>query len=162
MNPQENDILTALYAVKDPEIPTISVVDLGIITNIHCENGMAQITMTPTFTACPAIKILQEEVKNAAEALDFVEQASVMIDYSTPWTSDRITDIGREQIKAHGLATPARLNGKEADIDTIANTNCPHCGSAETSLNILFGPTLCRSMHYCYHCKQAFEAFKPI
>ena len=162
MIPVEQQILDALQAVKDPEIPTISVVDLGIITNIQCnQNGEAIVTMTPTFTACPAIKIMQHQIKETLDQLPFVTQSEVVVDYSTPWTSNRITERGRKQIEEHGLSSRDRYEG-ELTLEQIEKARCPHCGSTHTSLNVLFGATLCRSIHFCYDCKQSFEAFKPV
>jgi ring-1,2-phenylacetyl-CoA epoxidase subunit PaaD len=159
---KKTKILTALDAVKDPEIPVISVVDLGIITNIAInEKDEATITMTPTFTACPAIKIMQQDIKSCVEKLDFIQSAEVVIDYAIPWTSDRMSERGKRQIKAFGIAPPATHHG-QIDESTITYIRCPHCDSDDTSMKALFGPTLCRSMHYCYNCQQAFQAFKPI
>ena len=159
---KEEQILKALYEVKDPEIPVISVVDLGIIPKVSVnEDGYAVVTMTPTFTACPATQVMQNEIIAAVEALEFVEKAIVKVDFSIPWTSDKISELGRQQLKEFGLAPPNKHHGK-LDMDKIADVNCPHCGSDHTSLKILFGATLCRSNHFCYDCKQAFEAFKPV
>lgn len=159
---KEEQIFEALYEVKDHEIPVISVVDLGIIPKVSVDKeGCAVITMTPTFTACPATQVMQNEIIAAVEALEFVEKVIVKVDFSIPWTSDNITELGRQQLKDFGLAPPNQHNG-ELDMDKITDVNCPHCGSDHTSLKILFGTTLCRSNHYCYDCKQAFEAFKPV
>lgn len=159
----EEQIWQALQMVKDPEIPVISVVDLGIITSVSYTepDGLAEVVMTPTFTACPATKYMQTEIEQCVAALPFVRQTRVTIDFSIPWNSNRITETGKQQLKTFGLAPPPKYTG-ELGIETIAQANCPHCGSANTSLNLLFGPTLCRSMHFCYDCRQAFEAFKPV
>lgn len=160
---QVQQIWDALQEVKDPEIPVISVVDLGIITavELHPETGLAEVVMTPTFTACPATKYMQTQIEERLAQLPFVQKATVTIDFSKPWTSNRISETGKQQLKEFGLAPPKQYSG-EVDLNTISEANCPNCGSSNTSLNMLFGPTLCRSMHYCYDCKQAFEAFKPI
>ena len=97
---KEEQILKALFEVKDPEIPVISVVDLGIIPKVSVnEDGYAVITMTPTFTACPATQVMQNEIIAAVEALEFVEKAIVKVDFSIPWTSDKISELGRQQLK---------------------------------------------------------------
>lgn len=159
---KESQIWAALADVKDPEIPVISVVDLGIITKVACKGDKtAIITMTPTFTACPAIQLMQQEIKESIEQLAIVESVIVNIDFAIPWNSDRISEKGKEQIKTFGLAPPPRHEGN-IDLEKIRNTHCPNCGSEETTIKTLFGPTLCRSMHYCYDCKQGFEAFKPV
>ncbi|MEZ4888967.1 MAG: 1,2-phenylacetyl-CoA epoxidase subunit PaaD [Chitinophagales bacterium] len=159
---QEEQIFEALYEVKDPEIPVISVVDLGIIPKVSIDaEGCVVITMTPTFTACPATQVMQNEIIEAVESLDFVSKVIVKVDFTTPWTSDNISETGRQQLKEFGLAPPNKHHGK-LDLDMISDVHCPHCGSDHTSLKILFGATLCRSTHFCYDCKQAFEAFKPV
>jgi ring-1,2-phenylacetyl-CoA epoxidase subunit PaaD len=160
---REQQIYEALLTVKDPEIPVISVVDLGIITSVtwYEETGEAVVVMTPTFTACPATKVMLTEIQQCVAGLSFVQKATVTIDFTEPWNSNRISELGKQQLKEFGLAPPPAYTG-EVDMDTIADANCPNCGSANTSLNLLFGPTLCRSMHFCYDCRQAFEAFKPV
>ncbi len=159
---QEEQIMEALFEVKDPEIPVLSVVDLGIIPKVSVDDQKcAVITMTPTFTACPATQVMQNEIIAAVEALDFVEKVIVKVDFSIPWTSDKISELGRQQLKEFGLAPPNK-HGGELDMDKVAEVKCPHCDSDHTSLKILFGTTLCRSNHFCYDCKQAFEAFKPV
>lgn len=159
----ESAVWDALQTVKDPEIPTISVVELGIVTSVQLDarEARVQVSITPTFTACPAIKIMQAQIHAALLLLDGVEQAEVVVDYSTPWTSNRMTERGRELIQQHGMAPPQPYEG-ELSLDHIQQAACPHCGSQHTSLHILFGATLCRSMHYCYDCQQSFEAFKPV
>ncbi len=159
---REEQIWAALQSVKDPEIPVISVVDLGIITKVAvAETGSATVTMTPTFTACPAIDVMKKEIQACVADLDFVTEAEVVVDFSVAWTSDLITETGRQQIKEFGLAPPAKRQ-RNKDLEALLNVNCPHCESEDTSLNNLFGPTLCRSIHFCYSCKQAFQAFKPV
>jgi len=159
---QEQGIWAALQAVKDPEIPVISVVDLGIITKVELnEEQVARVTMTPTFTACPAIHVMKKEIQQCVTDLDFVKEVEVEVDFSVSWTSDLISEKGRQQIKEFGLAPPAKRQ-RNKDLEALLNVNCPHCESKDTSLNNLFGPTLCRSIHFCYNCKQAFQAFKPV
>ncbi|QQS29993.1 MAG: phenylacetate-CoA oxygenase subunit PaaJ [Sphingobacteriales bacterium] len=160
---REQQIYEALFSVKDPEIPVISVVDLGIITSVtwHEDTGTALVVMTPTFTACPATKVMQTQIQECVAALPFVKEATVTIDFTIPWNSNRISETGKQQLKEFGLAPPPVYTG-EVDLEKIAEAKCPNCGSSNTSLNLLFGPTLCRSMHFCYDCRQAFEAFKPV
>ncbi|MGH2575808.1 MAG: 1,2-phenylacetyl-CoA epoxidase subunit PaaD [Ignavibacteria bacterium] len=157
----KEEILKVLEEVKDPEIPTISVVDLGIITDIKItEDGFVSITMTPTFTGCPALKVLEKSVKEKLEQLN-VKGADVKTAFDVSWNTNMITQKGKEMLKKHRLAPPVKHQGLiEADI--LKKVKCPYCGSKETTLNSLFGSTLCRSMHYCNNCLQAFEQFKPV
>jgi ring-1,2-phenylacetyl-CoA epoxidase subunit PaaD len=154
-------ILEALQEVKDPEIPTISVVDLGIVTDvIISENNAVSVTLTPTFAGCPALKILEDLVKEKILELN-PESVDVTTTFNKPWNTNMITERGREMLKKHGLAPPPLVN-KLIQIDILTHIKCPHCGSENTKLNTPFGPTLCRSMHYCNNCLQAFEQFKPV
>ena len=156
----EKDIWIALEAVMDPEIPVLSVVDLGIITNVNMDGSRASVKMTPTFSGCPAIKLMEKQVHDAVKALGF-EEVAVETNFDVQWNTDRISAKGKEIIKNFGLAPPPQHNGN-IDMNQLAHTACPHCDSENTTMKSPFGPTLCRSLHYCFDCLQAFEAFKPI
>jgi ring-1,2-phenylacetyl-CoA epoxidase subunit PaaD len=153
-------IWEAIATVMDPEIPVLSVVDLGIITEVALEEGRVKVGMTPTFSGCPAIKLMEKQVKEAVEALGYSE-VLVETNFDVSWSSNRISDKGREIIKNFGLAPPPKYTD-QPDLAALVHTACPHCNSENTTLKTPFGPTLCRSMHYCYDCLQAFEQFKPI
>ncbi|MEO6168919.1 MAG: 1,2-phenylacetyl-CoA epoxidase subunit PaaD [Chitinophagales bacterium] len=156
----ENDILNSLQEVMDPEIPVLSVVDLGIIEDIIINDDSVTVMMLPTFTACPAIKIMQAQIREKVMSLGYSD-VEVRVDDSTAWHSDRMTEEGKQKLEAFGLGTPLR-HGGEFDLNAIENSKCPHCLSANTTMNSLFGSTLCRSMHYCFDCRQGFERFKPL
>jgi ring-1,2-phenylacetyl-CoA epoxidase subunit PaaD len=156
----EKDIWIALEAVMDPEIPVLSVVDLGIITDVSMDGSRASVKMTPTFSGCPAIKLMEKQVHDAVKALGF-EEVAVETNFDVQWNTDRISAKGKEIIKNFGLAPPPQHNGN-IDMNQLAHTKCPHCDSENTTMKSPFGPTLCRSLHYCFDCLQAFEAFKPI
>lgn len=158
----ELHIWQALEDVKDPEIPAISVVDLGIIIDVHADqDSNVVIRMTPTFSGCPALQLIQFQVRKRARAVQGVNSAEVKVDYDTQWTSNRISEKGRHAIKDFGLAPPPVFDG-DLDVDTIENVDCPHCNSRDTILKSAFGSTLCRSIHYCNSCLQSFEQFKPL
>lgn len=154
------EIITALRGVMDPEIPVLSVVDLGIIGDVEVTDEMVKVKMIPTFTACPAIKMIQNQIREKILSLGF-KNTEVEIDSSIPWTSDRITEEGKKKLEKFGLGIPNR-HGGEFTIEDIAQSKCPHCGSSNTTMNSLFGSTLCRSIHFCFDCKQSFEKFKPL
>ncbi len=157
----KEDILEALQDVKDPEIPTISVVDLGIITGVEVDDdNFVKVTMTPTFSGCPALKIMEKMVKERIELLN-INGVEVTTNFDTPWNTNMITPKGIEGLKKHGLAPPEKHNGL-VQIEILEKVKCPHCGSRNTTLKTPFGPTLCRSMHYCNECLNAFEQFKPV
>lgn len=155
------EILKVLEDVKDPEIPTISIVDLGIVTEVNVDNeSNVFVTLTPTFAGCPALKMIENLVESTIRKLD-VKSVNVKTTFDTAWNTNMITEKGREMLKKHGLAPPPKHNGL-VQIKIIETVECPYCGSNKTSLNSLFGPTLCRSIHYCDSCLQSFEQFKPV
>ena len=161
VNITKEDILEALQDVKDPEIPTISVVDLGIIRNIDIdEEHNVKVIMTPTFSGCPALKIMEKMVKDRIEQMG-ITSVNVTTNFDDPWNTDMITENGLAGLKKHGLAPPERHSGL-VQIDFLTKVECPLCGSRNTVMKSPFGPTLCRSLHYCNDCLNAFEQFKPV
>lgn len=155
------DILKLLEDVKDPEIPTISIVDLGIVTDILIsDDGNVLVTMTPTFAGCPALKVMEHLVSERLYKAG-IENVEVTTTFDEPWNTNKITLKGREMLQKHGLAPPPGHNGL-VDIHILSHITCPNCGSSNTVVKSPFGPTLCRSIHYCNDCRQAFEQFKPV
>lgn len=155
-----NDVLQALYSVKDPEIPTISVVDMGIITDVAVNADGVVVTMTPTFVGCPAIDVMRADVQSAVEGMG-VDNVTVNVTFDVPWTTNRLTEAGKQALLKHGLAPPQPYD-LELELTVLDHMACPYCGSTNTELKSPFGPTLCRSLHYCHACLQAFEGFKPV
>lgn len=147
----------ALESVKDPEIPVISVVEMGMIAGVSVEGAQVQIQVTPTFVGCPALDIIRANIEQAVLALPGVAAADVSFVFDPPWSSDRITPAGQAKLKTFGIAPPG-----SGLVDLEFAPACPYCGSGETHLENLFGPTACRSIFYCDDCRQPFEAMKPI
>jgi ring-1,2-phenylacetyl-CoA epoxidase subunit PaaD len=157
----EKEIWQALEVVKDPEIPTLSMVDMGIITKVEiCGESNVFVEMTPTFTGCPAIKMMENMVVDRLKEIG-IQTIEVKTTFDTPWNSNKLTERGLLCLKKHGLAPPPKHNG-EITNELLETSVCPHCGSSHTEMKTPFGPTLCRSMHYCNNCLQAFEQFKPV
>ena len=148
--PLESAIWAALHDVHDPEIPTISVVDLGVIRDVSVGEGSVRVELLPTFVGCPAINVLQDTI--AERLREFADDVSVDISFAEPWTTERITEVGRAALRLAGFAPPAR--------DLVAE--CPFCGSRRTRIENVFGPTLCRAIYYCPDCRQPFEQFKEV
>ncbi len=157
---REAVICASLQEVMDPEIPVLSVIDLGIIEDVIIHGDSVIVMMLPTFTACPAIKLLQSQIKEKVMSLGY-GNVEVKVDDAIAWSSDRMTPEGKIKLEKFGLGTPLH-HGGDFDLAAIEHSGCPHCGSANTTMNSLFGSTLCRSMHYCFDCKQGFERFKPL
>ncbi len=150
----------ALESVTDPEIPVINIVEMGIIANVRIDDRRVTIDMTPTFVGCPALDMIRENIAAAVRRIDET-QIEVNVVFDPPWSSDRITPEGRRKLKEFGLAPPGRACGAST-TPNLEQTTCPYCDSSDTNLESLFGPTLCRSIHYCNACRQSFEHFKPV
>jgi ring-1,2-phenylacetyl-CoA epoxidase subunit PaaD len=160
MSLSKETIITWLEEVKDPEIPVLSLVDLGVITNVKINGQTVHVEMTPTFVGCPAIDYMKHEVIEVLRK-NGVDEITVDINFHQPWSSDKISERGRLALKKYGLAPPP--SGEViVDIDVLEHTTCPRCNGTNTELRNPFGPTLCRSIHYCNTCKEAFEQFKPL
>jgi ring-1,2-phenylacetyl-CoA epoxidase subunit PaaD len=150
-----------LKQVVDPEIPTISLIDLGVITDIQVDHqDKVTVKMTPTFAGCPAMDYMRNNVVEVLEE-NGITSHNVEMNFDTQWSSNKITEDGLKAIKKHGLAPPPKYD-LIVDIDLIKHVACPFCSSKNTTLKSPFGPTLCRSLHYCNNCSQAFEQFKPL
>lgn len=155
----EATIWQALESVKDPEIPSLSVIELGMIDGISMETGAVVVRMMPTFVGCPALETLQRDVAAAVRNAG-IANVRVELVYDPPWSTDRITAEGHRKLKEFGLAPPVRNAGTiELNIQRVP---CPYCDSHNTELESIFGPTLCRSIHFCHDCRQSFEHFKPV
>jgi ring-1,2-phenylacetyl-CoA epoxidase subunit PaaD len=150
---EEATVRAALAEVSDPEIPAISIVDLGIVHRVEVGPGPVgaiRVELLPTFVGCPAIDMIKSAVRD--RLAPFGRPLEIVATFEVPWTSDRITEAGRERLRRSGFAPPAELS----------DVQCPYCDSARVSMDNAFGPTLCRSLYFCRDCRQPFEAFKAV
>ena len=152
----------ALAEVPDPEIPVISVVDLGVVRDVRIEEERVHIEFTPTFLGCPALEVMRSQMAERIAELGAEPEVEVVLDDS--WSTDRITPEGREKLRAAGFAPPAPREAAAPKLVQLQSNGfrCPYCGSTDTKLENLFGPTPCRSVRYCNACRQPFEQFKTI
>jgi ring-1,2-phenylacetyl-CoA epoxidase subunit PaaD len=157
-----DDVWAALAEVEDPEIPVISVVDLGVVRRVDVENGRARVEFTPTFLGCPALEVMREQMAARIRGLGLDPEVEVVLDDS--WSTDRITPAGREKLRRAGFAPPAPRAAGAARLVQLQSRifRCPYCDSTDTRLENIFGPTPCRSLRYCSNCRQPFEQFKTI
>lgn len=153
----------ALANVPDPEIPAVSVVDMGMVHDVRVSGGRVHVTMLPTFTGCPAIDVIKSDVRAAVERVEGVDAVDVDTTFEPAWTSDRITPDGRAKLKNFGLAPPDESGPVLiTQIGLPRAAECPFCGSTDTVNDNPFGPTPCRALYYCRSCRNPFEQFKPI
>jgi ring-1,2-phenylacetyl-CoA epoxidase subunit PaaD len=148
----------AVAAVTDPEIPVLTIADLGVLRDVAVNGDRVEVTITPTYSGCPAMNVIALEIGAALARAGFADTA-VRTVLSPAWTTDWLTPAGREKLLAYGIAPPAGPAGRRALFgeEKIA---CPHCGSADTELLAEFGSTACKSLHRCRTCREPFDAFK--
>lgn len=158
-----DQILSWLQDVKDPEIPTISLVDLGVVRQVEIDNttGQVYVQLTPTFAGCPAMDYMKRDVERTLLAYG-VPSVRVEISLREAWSSDMLTDAGRAALRAHRLSPPPVMGDTVFDLDFLEYAECPNCHGHNTELRTPFGATLCRAVHFCHDCRQIFEQFKPI
>jgi ring-1,2-phenylacetyl-CoA epoxidase subunit PaaD len=156
-----DQVWAALDEVDDPEIPVVSLVDLGVVRDVQVDGDRVHVEFTPTFLGCPALEVMRDRM--AAKILELGGQPDVEVIADDSWSTDRITPAGREKLREAGFAPPAP---RAAETPTLVQLQkgfrCPYCSSTDTRLDNLFGPTPCRSIRYCNACKQPFEQFKTI
>ena len=151
----------ALAEIPDPEIPVISLVDLGVIQSVDVGERV-HVRFTPTFLGCPALEVMNHALEEKIAELGAEPEIEVVLDDS--WSTDRITAVGREKLRAAGFAPPAPREATAPRLVQLQTDafRCPYCGSTETKLENIFGPTPCRLLRYCTSCRQPFEQFKTI
>jgi ring-1,2-phenylacetyl-CoA epoxidase subunit PaaD len=152
-----------LTEVPDPELPMLSVVDLGIVHRIDVgsSDGPIRIEILPTFVGCPALELIKTSIAGKVGTLG--RPVEVVATFAVPWTSDRISPAGREALAAAGIAPPGRDAAPTPVLIALEErVPCPYCGSRDTVLDNAFGPTQCRTIRFCRGCRQPFEAIKPV
>ena len=154
----ESEVWEALASVPDPEIPTVSVVDLGIVRRVEVAADGIHVEILPTFVGCPALDAIRDTIRERLAPL--APDVRVEVSFAEPWTTERITPEGRRRLKESGFAPP--LPGGERLVPLLPVARCPHCDSRRTVLENAFGPTLCRAIYYCTDCRQPFEQFKTV
>jgi ring-1,2-phenylacetyl-CoA epoxidase subunit PaaD len=151
----------AAAAVPDPEIPAVTVADLGILRGVRIKDGIAIASVTPTYTGCPAVMVIELAVKQALTDAGF--DARIERAMAPAWTTDWITDEGREKLRAYGIAPPAKgASNSRGALFSDALAACPRCASMDTELISQFGSTPCKALRRCRACREPFDHFKCI
>lgn len=154
------EILSILKEIPDPEIPAISIVDLGIIRNINEDESELVITITPTYTGCPAMKVIEDDIRQLLISKGF-EKVKIQNSLSPAWTTDWITEEAKQKLLAYGIAPPEKTShDKNILTGNSKKISCPQCRSLHTELKSQFGSTPCKSLYVCLDCKEPFDYFK--
>ena len=149
-----------LHLVKDPEVPVLSVVELGVVRDVAVTDGTVIVTLTPTYSGCPAMQVIESAIVSALRKGGF-EAVSIKTVYAPAWTTDWISEPAREKLRAYGIAPPrGEASGPIALGATERRVSCPRCGSTNTVTISAFGATACKSLHQCQSCREPFEHFK--
>ncbi|MDQ6612925.1 MAG: phenylacetate-CoA oxygenase subunit PaaJ [Gemmatimonadota bacterium] len=158
-----DEVLAVLATVPDPEVPAISVVDLGIIRNVVIDGERVRVTVTPTYSGCPAMREIEDDIRSALQQAG-VPDVAIDTVYAPAWTTDWMSAEGREKLRAYGIAPPgaAEQGGLITLTRRAAAVACPFCGSSNTRLQSEFGSTACKAIHVCKECRQPFDEFKAI
>jgi ring-1,2-phenylacetyl-CoA epoxidase subunit PaaD len=151
----------AAAAVLDPEVPVLTIEDLGVLRDVSVDTGRATVTVTPTYSGCPAMEVIERDVEAAVRAAGF-ETVTVRRVLSPAWTTDWMTDAGRRKLAAYGIAPPAPRTSADGPVLVRLAVRCPHCGSPATEELSRFGSTACKSLWRCTECREPFDHFKAI
>ena len=155
------EVWVALAGVEDPEIPVVSVVDMGVVREVRVDGQRVHVEFTPTFLGCPALEYMRDRMAEKIAELGAEPDVEVVLDDS--WSTDRITPEGREKLREAGFAPPAPRGAQAPKLLQLQTAvRCPYCNSTDTALENIFGPTPCRSLRYCKACRQPFEQLKTI
>jgi ring-1,2-phenylacetyl-CoA epoxidase subunit PaaD len=160
-NPGKTELLEILEAVTDPEIPVLTVMDLGVIRDVSMEaDGTVKVVITPTYSGCPAMNMIEVNIKATLHEAGF-EKVKVETVLSPPWTTDWISENGRKKLKEYGIAPPqGGIVDKSALFAEEKNIICPHCDSTNTVMVSQFGSTACKALYKCKDCLEPFDYFK--
>ncbi len=162
---RRNSAVPKLWAcldqVKDPEIPVLSLWDIGILKDIQCQGDHATVTITPTYSGCPAMDAISEDIEKAFQALG-IKSTKIVTELSPAWTTQWMTEKGRNQLRGYGIAPPNDVIGDADELTIDTQVLCPHCTSSDTHLVSEFGSTACKALFKCNSCSEPFDLFKHI
>ena len=159
-------LLELLSSIKDPELPFVDIVELGIVRDVTVDGDSAQVDVTPTYSGCPAMQVIEQDIVRTLEAHGLTK-VNVRFVFSPAWTTDWLSDETKEKLREVGIAPPMAVEAEGPDqLVTLrrrrATVACPYCGSANTEERSEFGSTACKAIHFCHACCQPFEQFKAI
>jgi ring-1,2-phenylacetyl-CoA epoxidase subunit PaaD len=160
--PARAALLAAARAVPDPEIPVLTLGDLGVIRAVRVAgDGAVEVDLTPTYTGCPATAVIAADVQAALHRVG-ADQVRIRTVLSPPWTTDWLSEAGRSKLREHGIAPPGPAPRTAGTVRLTLSARCPRCGSADTREVSRFGSTPCKSLWTCRSCAEPFDHFKAI
>jgi ring-1,2-phenylacetyl-CoA epoxidase subunit PaaD len=151
-------VALAVHDVEDPELPHVTIGDLGIVRSVEVDGDVVRVELTPTYTGCPATEQIRDDVESVVRDAGYEPVVKMVL--APAWSTDAITPRGRARLAAAGIAPPPCLS--EHSVAVALSPSCPRCGSRRTRLVAQFGSTACKSSHVCRDCSEPFDAFKPI
>lgn len=161
----KEEIWDLLSEVKDPEIPVLSIIELGIAREVTVDGDKVTVRITPTYSGCPAMNAIEQEIGKKLR-VNGIHNFEVVKDFSETWTTDWMPDEAKKKLKEYGIAPPGKTDKNDNFLNTIKGSSrvipCPYCDSTNTELQSEFGSTACKSQYYCHDCDEPFEHFKCI
>jgi ring-1,2-phenylacetyl-CoA epoxidase subunit PaaD len=158
------DLFAALSEIKDPELPVIDIVELGIVRDVAIDGNSVRVDVTPTYSGCPAMQVIERDIVEAMTAQGFSD-VTVKNVFSPPWTTDWLSDETKQKLREYGIAPPMISADDSGSLVTLRRARptvaCPYCGSSNTTEKSEFGSTACKAIHFCNSCSQPFDYFKP-
>lgn len=155
----EQQIFDILETVSDPEIPVLSIMEMGVVRSVKTENNVVEVTITPTYSGCPAMDVIGDDIKKALKDAGYESKVNLVL--SPAWTTDWITPKGRKALEQYGIAAPLEADAdKDALLGNKKLVKCPQCGSLQTKLISQFGSTACKAFFQCEDCHEPFDYFK--
>ena len=155
----EEQVYEWLADVKDPEVPALSILDLGIVRNVAVTDNSINVTITPTYSGCPAMDVISIGIRMAL-AGHGIKQITIDQQLSPAWTTDWMTEDGKRKLKEYGIAPPNRKAFSSLGLFEEEEIQCPRCNSTHTEMVSRYGPTSCKALYKCLDCKEPFEHFK--
>jgi ring-1,2-phenylacetyl-CoA epoxidase subunit PaaD len=164
--PTRDEVLAILDEVMDPEMPVLTVRELGIVRGVDISaHGAVTVVVTPTYSGCPAIGVIEQDILSALSQAG-IDDASIRTTYAPAWTTDWIEPAARAKLKAYGISPPVAADSGGGNLVQLLRrrqaAQCPYCDSRDTELRSEFGSTACKAVAWCRSCKQPFEEFKSI
>jgi ring-1,2-phenylacetyl-CoA epoxidase subunit PaaD len=159
----KTELFDALRDVKDPELPIVDIVELGIVRDVTVDGDSVRVDVTPTYSGCPAMQVIEQDIVDVMSAKGFSD-VKVRNVFSPAWTTDWLSDETKEKLRDYGIAPPAFAAGEVGGLVTLRRRTtvaCPYCGSSNTEEKSEFGSTACKAIHFRNSCLQPFDYFKP-